>query len=207
MDLAPKIELLNYASDLMFKPTSKKQLMFMLDDKVKVIAYEELNDYKTLDDLLGEYKATIMLYPITSDLDNGHWCCIFQRPGTDEIEFFDSYGLFMDETVDFYNTEGRYMKNETAPRERAASATPFEPKVLELILNSPHAEKMFYNDTAFQNLQLRTATCGLWVVIRLKNSHLSENAFKARYYTQPLNKNIEPDLLVSAQIHKLYPEI
>ena len=67
----------------MYKPTSRKDLYYMLDDAVKIVTYDELNSFNSLDELLEPYQSVIILYPGETDPDVGHWVALFAIPGSD----------------------------------------------------------------------------------------------------------------------------
>lgn len=177
----------------MFKPTSKSDLSYMLNDKVKIITYSQLDDFSSFSDLIHPYNACILLYPNYNDPNIGHWCCVFVRNNV--CEYFDPYGCYIDEPIGDYNQTSKI-----------DGIRRVEPKLLKLLVDSEYAHNVFWNETAFQNEDLGSQTCGLWNVLRLKNSHLPELEFKKIYYDLPNKSNIAPDLLVSAIICSLFPE-
>lgn len=185
---------------LMFRPTSRNDLLCMLDHKVNIVTYDQLQSYDTFEQLMDPYNCCIILYPSPTDPDVGHWCCVFVMPGQGgHVEFFDSYGSFVDEVaVEYSNTRRKQIPN----------------KLSELLVESPYADKVWWNETPFQSdpedpdspSGLSTATCGFWCVVRLKCNSYNENAFKKLYYDLPLENGLIPDQLVCAVIHMLYPE-
>lgn len=180
----------------MYKPTSRSDLKYMLDNAVKIVTYDELLEYKTLQELLSPYQSVIILYPNNQDPEIGHWCCIFVIPGTDRLEYFDSYGCYIDSMITDDEDEDILHK-----------PTKIEPKLLKLLIESPYGDNVWWNETAFQSTRLATATCGLWVVLRLKNNHMTEDQFKKLYYDGPTAAKILPDLMVSTIICDMYPEM
>jgi hypothetical protein len=179
----------------MLAPTSRKDLEYMLDNRVKIVSYDELQDYKSFRELMDPYQAVIILYPNHNDPDIGHWVTCFIMPGSNIVQYFDSYGCYPDEPVGEFN--------EDAIHERKR----IEPKLLELLIDSPYADNVYWNETPFQSETIATSTCGLWCVFRLKNNHLTEDGFKKLYYDAPVNGGILPDLLVATLTCELYPEI
>jgi len=186
----------------MLEPTSRKDLRYMLNDTVRIIEYEQLKTFKRLDELLQPYGAVIMLYPSTdSEITNpdervGHWVCMFVIPGTNQLEYFDSYGCYIDEPLRRDNNPLAYHEPQKV-----------EPYLLDLILSSDYANNTFWNEVTFQGNDMDTATCGLWCVLRLKNRHLDEEAFEKLYLDAPGVMRIDPDLLVSSIICDMYPEM
>jgi hypothetical protein len=180
--------------DRMFRPTSRNDLNYMLDNKVKILTYDQLDNYTSFDELMNPYHALIILYPNADDPEVGHWCCCYIMQGVDNrVEYFDSYGAYIDEPV------GEYNKGIRSPRK-------IEPKLLDLIKDSPYADRIWWNEIPFQSESEATATCGLWCVARLKNTHLTEEGFATLYFDLPVKQKVLPDLLVAGVICNLYPE-
>ena len=79
--------------------------------KCKILKYNELKKYKSIEKLLPKHKSYfILLYPVQTEM-SGHWIC-FTRYDRN-IEYFDSYGLAPDvpfswPTSNFKNNE-RYL--------------------------------------------------------------------------------------------------
>jgi len=179
-------------------PTSRKDIKHMLDGKVTVIEYTDLERYGTIEELLAPYMNVVILYPNPPpDNEVGHWCCLFTNTGTDRLEFFDSYGCYIDDKIGEYD-EG--VDRMHAPHK-------IEPKLLELIINSKYANNMHYNDVEYQSNHIATSTCGLWCVLRLKNKHHNEEWFEETYQKIPVASGILPDLLVAKMICEMYPEM
>ena len=71
----------------MDKPLSNYDVQNLLDNDVKVITYDELDRYKTIENLLYPYNKVVILYLATPDY--GHWCCIFRYPDNKTIVFIE----------------------------------------------------------------------------------------------------------------------
>lgn len=183
----------------MLRPTSKKDLLYMLGDAVKIIKYEEIENFATLKDLLDPFQAVILLYANANDEEVGHWACIFVMPGTNILQYFDSYGCYIDDKIRTFNEADEKVLMHEQKR--------IEPKLVNLILESPYADSVYWNEYAFQTNSIATSTCGCWCVLRLKNNHLDEEGFKKVYLDLPTKQNILPDLLVATIICDTYPEM
>lgn len=181
----------------MYAPTSKKDLEHMLNGKSRIVVYDQLNDYTSFKDLIEPYQSLIILYPNADDPEIGHWTCIFVIPGTDRVEYFDSYGAYIDEPVGEYNKDKKALHDPQR----------IEPRLLELLAASPYADNLYFNETPFQSEDHASQTCGLWVVLRLKNNYLKEEAFEKEYFDIPTNAGVLPDLLAAAMILEMYPEM
>ncbi len=56
---------------------------------LKVIAYPDLLQYKTIDEALDE-KGRLMILYLTESPSEGHWVCLLKRKST--LTYFDPYG-------------------------------------------------------------------------------------------------------------------
>lgn len=74
-------------------PLNGKDVLDLCKGKVNVLRYSDLQD-KTLDQILGEHKACIILieYP---DKQIGHWVLLFQHPDG-VLEYYNSFGFPVD---------------------------------------------------------------------------------------------------------------
>lgn len=179
-----------------FVPTSRNDISYMLNDKVRVVSYKELENFNSLRELLHPYMNVVILYPNPGDETVGHWCAVFSNTNGDRVEFFDSYGCYIDSKIEENDDYDDMMHR---PHK-------LEPTLCRLILESDY-ENIHWNDTSYQNLSTDSATCGLWVVVRIKNKHLNEEAFKRQYYDLPIEGGQRPDRVVSTVICNLFPEM
>lgn len=186
----------------MFKPTSKKDILYMLGGRVNVVTYNQIQNYETLEDLLNPYQTVVILYPNPSDdpeieAEVGHWTCLFVMPRSNVLQYFDSYGVYMDEKVGEYNEEDEGVKLH--------KRTPMEPALLKLILESKYADSTCFNNTQYQSMTLNVATCGLWCVSRIKNNNMMEEEYEMLALDGPLNCGVRPDFALSCAIINEYP--
>lgn len=179
----------------MYTPTDKNNILYMLNNRVNVVRYSDLDSYSSFEELIGPYQQCIILYPHTPDGNVGHWCTVFSHSLTsDRAEFFDAYGFYIDDPIDDYN-------------DRMHDKHKLEPKLLDLILASKYANNFHYNEIPYQSESLATDTCGLWAVYRLKNKHLDEYEFRKICLDLPVEYNLLPDLVMSKVILDLFPEL
>ena len=204
-----KPDKLEQIRERMYRPTSRADLSYMLDGRASIVSYTDLPNYATIEELLDPYQAVILLYPSANDPEVGHWVTFFVMPGTDFIQYFDSYGCEVDEPIVEYNEEKRAEEEGEAPRNPGTIRQPqrIPTHLIDLILASKYADNMAWNETPFQSDTEATATCGLWCVARLKNNHLGEDGFRKLYWGTAEAINVAPDLLVSAVITNLFPEL
>lgn len=189
----------------MFTPTSRTDLSYMLGGKVKIVTYQQLSEYSDLDQLLDPYQSVIILYPNHDDPEMGHWTTVFKMPGFKDIpgnkdiaiEYFDSYGAYIDEPVEKFNEAARSIHERQH----------IEPVLLKLLSESRYADNVEWNESPFQSLDVSTDTCGLWCVIRLKYNYMNEVAFRKQFYDAPVSIGIAPDLWISKLIVEMYPEM
>lgn len=150
------------------------------DGKARIIEYEEIENIHSIDDLLGEFGAVIILYETRKNY--GHWVCLF-RTGNKTLEFFDPYGLKLDQELDIapdYNT-----------RLHNGVLTPHLTALMELCAGC----KVNSNTTQLQNNLEHTNTCGRWVALRIRFRGISLKRF---IELMTNNKYYDGDWFVSA---------
>ena len=128
----------------------------LLDDRVNIILYPQIHQYKNIDQLLGPFQACVLLFEAKPKY--GHWVCIFKLdPYT--IEFFNPYGGFPDDSLLHINKIFRKESGQNYPL------------LSELLLNSPY--KLTYNEFSIQRKNPNIKTCGRHCVVRLWYRDLS----------------------------------
>ena len=81
--------------------------------KCPIILYNELPKYHSIDQILPKVKSyAIILYQDSPH--SGHWTCIM-KPNEKEIEYFDSYGKFVDEPLKWSSAETKRRIGIDAP--------------------------------------------------------------------------------------------
>ena len=116
-----------------------------------IIKYSELNKYPTLNDLLPEEKSfCILLYEDSPN--RGHWVAI-SKPKKAIVEYFDSYGGYVDAPLNWTSKEER---NKLGSGKKILS---------NLFNNCP--EKVVYNKIPYQKSDPKVNDCGRWCVLRL----------------------------------------
>lgn len=187
----------------MLSPTSRQDILHMLDNKIRVVLYNEIDQFKTLEELLTPFGSAVILYPNFGQPEVGHWCCIFCNTSGTYLEFFDSYGCYIDGKIKEYDDcVDKVSSQGFHPPQK------IEPALLKLIDESKFNDNaLHYNDVPYQNKNVDTNTCGLWCVMRLKNKHLIDDQFEKIYLNIPVSRNRDPDLVVSDIIFNLYPEL
>lgn len=186
----------------MLIPTSRKDIRYMLNDKVTVVSFDELLNYNNIDELLHPYMSVVILYPnppssaLNLDDQMGHWCCLFAS-NSGRLFFYDSYGCYIDSKIKDYDEA----------MDRMHEPHKLEPKLLDLILNSEYADKVNFSEFPMQSETIDTAVCGLYCVFRLKNKHFSESEFYNIFHELPASEGVLPDLAIAGLTCKLFPEM
>jgi hypothetical protein len=115
-----------------------------------IIKYSELSKYPTLNDLLPEVKSfCILLYEDSPN--KGHWVVI-SKPKDDLVEYFDSYGGYVDEPLSW---------TSKAERIQLGSGK----KLLSILFNNC-PEQVVYNKIPYQRSDPNVNDCGRWCILR-----------------------------------------
>ena len=114
--------------------------------KATIITYDELSNYKQIEDLLSKHKSYfILLYPVQSK-SSGHWVCLTRFAKM--IEYCDSYGEKPEAALSY----GNFKKT---------------PRYLSKLLKETQL-RVNYNTIDFQNHRDYTiSTCGAFAVFRI----------------------------------------
>lgn len=159
------------------KSLSSKDVLKLVDNKANLLIYHQLTKYNNIDDALGKYGALILLYETKKNY--GHWTLVFKRD-KNTIEMFDSYGIFIDDELNFVPKNFKKEGKETYPY------------LTYLLYNSGY--NIEYNDKQLQSKKIGTATCGRWTAVRLLLRYISIEKF-IKLFTG--NKCFNPDDLVT----------
>tara|TARA_R110002153_G_scaffold212442_1_gene365075 strand:- start:4080 stop:4601 length:522 start_codon:yes stop_codon:yes gene_type:complete len=131
---------------------SGEDIKNIVEHKLNLFSYHSLDRINSVEELIGEHKACIILYETKENF--GHWVALFEiAPNT--LEFFDSYGMKMDEELNY----AKY--NHT-------------PYLSNIVNNSNYSVLM--NQTQLQVFKQDINTCGRWTALRLrmKNTKLKD---------------------------------
>lgn len=159
---------------------SNNDIKKLVNGKASIILYPDLIHYKTIDDVLGPHRAAIILFMAKPKY--GHWCLLFQLDeGT--LEFFNPYGGFPDDSLEFIPMDFRKKSNQV------------KTTLSRLMLNSPY--ELTYNEFPFQRHNKDIKTCGRWCSVRLRLRNMSLYQFKD-YIDELSNQlRVDPDELVT----------
>lgn len=171
------------------KLINKTKLIPMGDDDIKkflpdakIITYDELKNYKSIDQLLpNEKDYAIILY--LNSKNNGHWIAIMKNKDKKDktiIEYFDSYGNPIDQPLLWWNEEH-------------LEGLGVDDIYLTKLLNKS-GYKTVYNKEKYQNGNPDIKSCGRHIVFRLLN-HLKGDLDLASY--NKIMKQLKKDLKCS----------
>ena len=155
---------------------SDSDLLNLTDNKVKVITYQELENYDTINQVLEPHDAVIILYQQTKNV--GHWASIIKQKNT--IEIFDSLGVGLDHELEFSD----YNK-------RRHGGTPI-PHLTNLLNESNYEVQV--NLRQIQNDGSHINTCGRWAGLRVRFRDVPMKKFIDMFK----NSKNNPDYMVTA---------
>jgi len=167
------------------KAISGGDILKLLNGKTRVIKYSELAKINNINELLFGYDSCVIL--ILSKQNYGHWVCITRRDNI--LEFFDSYGFFIDDD-EYFKRTSKYCRKMFGQD---------YPHLTYLFLTADPEYKITYNEIRFQKMSPYVSTCGRHVICRIiyKNMDLYD------YYN--FLKSIDNDLdkVVTLLTHKI----
>lgn len=144
---------------------SNTDIQQLLDGKTRVLKYEDLSHFDTVEDLLAPYGNAVILYPAKSTVD-GHWTCLFYSVspyGKRVVEFFDPYGY--------------------SPDKEFSQTTVKLPRFLaRLLIKTPY--QVEYNNHRLQRMSKNINTCGRHCVNRILNADMDIDTYKKVFGTK-----------------------
>lgn len=158
----------------------KRQLSYQLSDTdllttlgtkdTRIVPYDEIHQYKTLDDLFGKDNRLIILYisSVNGNSTSGHWTSLSRvhRNGKNIIEFNDSYSHPPDEALKFIP---KSIKNKTHQNKNYLTKLLYDYSLIP-------GNEIHFNEEKMQRMGGNIATCGRHIMNRLY------------FYKVPLNK-------------------
>lgn len=152
-----------------------------LNPRTKIIVYEDVKRYKTIDHLLHPYDSAIILYEWkrTKNYSTGHYITV-NRVNDGIIEHFDSYAIKPDDELKQINDMPESFKKMTGQDQKY---------LLNLYArsNSP----ISYNHYALQSLSDNISTCGRYCVLRSLYRHMPLDEFAKLF----IGKRDSPDVI------------
>lgn len=154
-------------------PLNDSEISAFLGGRTKIIKYNEITKYSTVDQLLSPYDNVVVLLECAQDF--GHWVCLKKIGNV--ISFFDSYGNFPDDQKVFVNT--KFLKD---------SGQKFN-IICKLLDEASYKYVIEFSDQRLQTMDdMSIATCGHWCAVYIKSGMLIEDFYN---YIEGFN---EPDL-------------
>jgi hypothetical protein len=151
---------------MMDKALSNKDILELVGYKANLMTYSQLQQYDHIDDVLGEYKALVLLYETSQNF--GHWVCVF-KVNKNKIEHFDSYGLAPDDELKFVPENFRKVNYDKIPH------------LTYLLYNSKC--QVIYNEYQLQAHMADVNTCGRWVATRINYRMIPQQKF-AKFFLE-----------------------
>ena len=142
---------------------SDQNMLDLTEHKYRVYKYEDLENVNSIDELLGKYGGFILLFQNTQF--SGHWVSVF-KINNKTIEFFDSYGLKVDEELQFTEYNRRRHQGKIVPH------------LTHLLNNSRY--NIISNDYDFQGKEnlTQTQTCGRFCGFRIRHKDVPLKQFQ-----------------------------
>jgi hypothetical protein len=151
------------------------EIVEALDGKCKVLAYDELLKYDTIDEALYPFNKLVILYfwDFSNNVKSGHYIAIRKDRIKNVIYVFDSYGRFIDDNL-----------AEIEPYKRRKYKEDFK-QLTYLLYKSPY--KVEYNEFQFQ--QNDSAVCGRYAIYFLLRDDLDMVNFQKQFDKKDYKKN------------------
>ena len=146
----------------------------IVDNKVNVIAYSDLFNYKTIDQALGIHEALIVLYQVESHSEV-HWSLLYKKENV--LHFFDPLGIEMDKEL-------KFIPNFFTLDNRGERV----PHLSYLVQKSGY--KVISNTTKYQKVDKHVNTCGRHCCVRLKFRDLDEEEYRKLWKTIPADYEV-----------------
>jgi hypothetical protein len=144
-----------------------------------IVYYEDLKNYKRIEDLLYPYDSVILMYKQVPYY--GHWVTIIKNKHG--IEFFDSYGDKPDE-------EKKHIKKSFL-----IESGQFKDVLLDLLIEATNRHKIYYNEHKIQDT--KNSTCGKHGILRIIMKDLNTQQYFNFIKKASKELKISPDEFVN----------
>ena len=158
---------------------SGDDILNICDNKCKIMRYQDLENYDTIDQALEPHGAIVILYQHEADF--GHWVAVFRVNDT-TIEVFDSYGIPIDSEIDFSPFQIRRHKGEKVAH-------------LTHLIEQSQYTKVLENKEPLQKDKKDVSTCGRWSAVRIRFRDVPLKQFDKMFRNTSCGN---PDFIVSA---------
>ena len=167
----------NVIQGAMRNELSDVEIRRITNNEVKIMLYDELEEYENIIDAIGGTNKLIILFPTNSDNYRGHYIAILYYPNERLISHFDSYGLSPKVELS-YSTNG-YVKEKLLNNLYSKA-----------ILNGYRVD---YNTTRLQKMTDKISDCGSWCSVRCRFYYLSNQEFAKMF----IGQRMPPDFYVT----------
>tara|TARA_R110002153_G_C13100503_1_gene476507 strand:- start:30 stop:605 length:576 start_codon:yes stop_codon:yes gene_type:complete len=158
---------------------SGQDLKDITDGKCNIFRYSDLMDKNTIDEVLGQFGAAILLYQ--TERDYGHYAAIFiSHDNPNVLIFYDSLGLTIDKELKFSTFNSKNM----------GGVAQFH--LTELIQKSKY--KVISNTKKLQKGLFDNNTCGRFASMRIVFRKMTNKQFN---FVLSSNKYYDADYAVS----------
>ena len=144
---------------------SGRDISKLLGRKCKIISYPQLREYSSIEELLEPYGYVVIL--ALQAPRYGHWIAVL-KVGKNKIEVFDSYGLGIDEELEFIS--------DPSKRKILGMDKPY--LTTRLLWECKDRYNLTINENKFQKKNKSISTCGRHVCVRIWNRNMSLNRYK-----------------------------
>jgi hypothetical protein len=139
------------------------ELIKLLNNTCDITPYSIIKQYRNVDEMLGNYKQTIILYEY--EPRSGHWVVLY-RNNKNKLCFYDSLGNKVDEL------------NKDINKFRSNMGIPLVNNDLKNLIGF---EKVINNTTEIQEDSEEVNTCGCYCVSRLLLKQLDNKQFNTLF--------------------------
>lgn len=162
----------------MYRSLDGNEVLDIANRKAKLIIYEDLKKYKTLDDLLAPYGSVVILYEWdrTNDESYGHYVAINRVK--DSVEHFDSLMFLPDKELSMVPSD---IKKKTR-QDHTYLARLYKDSGYPISYNH---HKLQADDTS---------TCGRWAGLRCRLKKVDLDTF-ANFFLN--SRSLTPDQLIT----------
>jgi hypothetical protein len=162
---------------------SDSDLNSVLGDDLKIIKYADLDNFKSLNELLPHNNSYLVIL-IESEYNSGHWCALSFRDNC--YTMFDSYGCDLREELDFISRAKNLILGNT------------KKEMSDLIKNTSDCCEVVYNKKRLQSKNSGIATCGRWCCAYLSMFKLGYDLeeFLNFIYKRCEDSGLTPDVII-----------
>jgi hypothetical protein len=158
---------------------SGQDILRITDHKTSIMTYEELENVTSLEEIFKPHGAVVILYQTSENF--GHWVALLNN-GDKRLEFYDPYGLNVDEELNLDNdynirTHGGVLQPHLS------------------ILIKQGGYKVTYNNVRLQEMLEDVNTCGRYCAMRIRFRDISMKKFNGLLTN---NHHYTPDMWISA---------